>query len=256
MKLNYRDKVILIVLCVLLVLIAGFMLFVKPAIDACNTASDTLESKKVELAELKEKNKKDENLKNEIKEIKAKTTEITDNFYGYQANYKVQDTLSTLFSADGVDIDPNSITITPYGSTILTPYLYVSDIIYTDIDRSIDQYDKLAAGDTTALDEDTTATDTTAAADPTTLSLQAIGCYEITCEFDSTYDGLKVFAQNLTTNREKSMVIKSLTIDDVTGKKDAEQNADDEDAKKDDNETPTIHGSMTLQMIVLKKISN
>ncbi|MBR1423148.1 MAG: hypothetical protein IJ571_06895 [Ruminococcus sp.] len=256
MKLNYRDKVVLIVLAVLLILVGGFVLFVKPAIDDCNTASDTLETKKVELADLKEKNKKDANLKTEIKEIKAKTTEITDNFYGYQVNYKVQDTLSTLFSADGVDIEPESITLTPYGSTILSPYLYVSDMIYTDIDRSVEQYDRLAAGDSTAMNDDTT-TDASSSTDSSNaVSIQAIGCYEISCDFNSTYDGFKTFAQNLTTNREKSMVIKDVTIDDVNGKSD-DDDEDEEEAKKDkEEEAPTIHGSMTMQMIVLKKISN
>ena len=253
MKLNYRDKVILIVLAVLLILVGGFMLFVKPAIDDCNTASDTLESKKVELADLKEKNKKDANLKTEIKEIKAKTTEITDNFYGYQVNYKVQDTLSTLFSADGVDIEPESITLTPYGSTILSPYLYVSDMIYTDIDRSVEQYDKLAAGDSSELNSEET-TDSTADTNATA-SIQAIGCYEISCDFNSTYDGFKTFSQNLTTNREKSMVIKNVNIDDVNGTDDEGPVDEEEEVKKDEDEVPTIHGSMTLQMIVLKKIS-
>ena len=44
MKLNYRDKMILIVVFVLLVIAAGFMLFVKPAIDECSQASSDLES--------------------------------------------------------------------------------------------------------------------------------------------------------------------------------------------------------------------
>ena len=43
MKLNYRDKMILIVVFVLLVIAAGFMLFVKPAIDECSQASSDLE---------------------------------------------------------------------------------------------------------------------------------------------------------------------------------------------------------------------
>ena len=54
MKLNYRDKMILIVVFVILVLVAGFILFVKPAIDDCSQASDDLEAAKVQLSELEE----------------------------------------------------------------------------------------------------------------------------------------------------------------------------------------------------------
>lgn len=32
MKLNYRDKMVLIVVFVLLIIVAGFMLFIKPAL--------------------------------------------------------------------------------------------------------------------------------------------------------------------------------------------------------------------------------
>ena len=52
MKLNYRDKMILIVVFVLLIIVAGFMLFIKPAIDECSQASSDLESAKVQLSEL------------------------------------------------------------------------------------------------------------------------------------------------------------------------------------------------------------
>ena len=54
MKLNYRDKMILIVVFVLLIIVAGFMLFIKPAIDECSQASSDLESAKVQLSELED----------------------------------------------------------------------------------------------------------------------------------------------------------------------------------------------------------
>ena len=60
MKLNYRDKMILIVVFVLLIVVAGFMLFVKPAIDDCSQASSDLESAKVQLSELDDQVAKEE----------------------------------------------------------------------------------------------------------------------------------------------------------------------------------------------------
>ena len=217
MKLNYRDKVILIVLAVLLVLVGGFMLFVKPAMDDCNTASDNLESKKVELADLKEQNKKDANLKNEIKELKTKTNEVAANFYDYQIGYDANKTVFDLFSAEGVDIVPSSMKITSYSST-----------------ETAAKTDAAAAN--------------AAAADGTTNPLAAIGCYEVDVTFTSTMDGFNKFSQNITTSREKSMVIKSVTIDDVNG-------ISEEDAGDDTEKVGKIEGNMKLQMIVLKKIA-
>ena len=69
MKLNYRDKLILIVVFVLLVVVAGFMLFVKPAIDDCSQASSDLESAKVQLSDLQDQVDKDKNLAAEIQSL-------------------------------------------------------------------------------------------------------------------------------------------------------------------------------------------
>lgn len=250
MKLNYRDKVILIVLAVLLVLVGGFMLFVKPAMDDCNTASDNLESKKVELADLKEQNKKDTNLKNEIKELKTKTNEVAANFYDYQIGYDANKTVFDLFSAEGVDIVPSSMKITSYSSTVLTPYLYIDKLNPTEMDVKVDEYNEMnqkSADDKTAAKTDAAATNA-AAADGTTNPLAAIGCYEVDVTFTSTMDGFKKFSQNITTTREKSMVIKSVTIDDVNG-------ISEEDAGDDTEKVGKIEGNMKLQMIVLKKIA-
>ena len=246
MKLNYRDKVILIVLAVLLVIIGGFMLFVKPAMDECNTASENLEAKKVELADLKEENKKDANLKNEIKELKTKTNEVAANFYDYQIGYDANKTVYDLFGADGVDIEATSMMISNYGSTVLSPYLYNTKLVWTDMDMSVESYNKLASGDTKAA-ETTDEESTDAAADATTMA--AIGCYDVDVTFTSTYEGFKKFAQNITTTREKSMVIKTVSIDDVNG-------MSEEDAGEDNKENVgKINGTMQLQMIVLKKIA-
>ncbi len=251
MKLNYRDKVILIVLSVLLVLVGGFMLFVKPAMDDCNKASDELEAKKVELADLKEQNKKDANLKNEIKELKTKTNEVAANFYDYQIGYDANKTVYDLFGAEGVDIDASSMQISTYGSTVLSPYLYNTKLTWTDMDMSVDSYNEMNNKDAKAADKAAknenaaTATDPTAAA-----SMAAIGCYQINVEFTSSYEGFKKFAQNITTTREKSMVIKSITIDDVNGM------SEEEAGEEHEENVGKISGTMQLQMIVLKKIAD
>ena len=257
MKLNYRDKVILIILAVLLVLVGGIMLFVKPAIDDCNTASDQLEAKKVELADLKAKNKKDANLKSEIADLKTKTNEVAENFYDFQVSYKAVKTVADMFNDDSVQLKPSSLGISTYGSTVLTPYLYTTRTVYTDIDMSVEEYDALAKSKDAKVDTEKAANDAVTSGDTVanaTAGMQVIGCYELAVDFKSSLDGFKTFAQNITTRREKSMVIKNVTIDDVTGIKEEGTSGDDEEKIKENE--GLVHGSMTLQMIVLKKIAD
>ena len=80
MKLNYRDKMILIVVFVLLIIVAGFMLFIKPAIDECRQASSDLESAKVQLSELEDQVDKDKNLAAEIQTLYTSTSQVAANF--------------------------------------------------------------------------------------------------------------------------------------------------------------------------------
>ena len=121
MKLNYRDKMILIVVFVILVLVAGFMLFVKPAIDDCSQASDDLEAAKVQLSELEDQIDKDKNLGAEIMELYKSTSQVSANFYDYQTSYRATDKLRELFDAKEVKIDNTSMSISAYGSTVLQP---------------------------------------------------------------------------------------------------------------------------------------
>ena len=50
LKLSYRDKVIFIVVMIILVLVAGFFLFIKPKFEAVESAKYTLETKQSEKA--------------------------------------------------------------------------------------------------------------------------------------------------------------------------------------------------------------
>ncbi len=54
LKLSYRDKVIFIVVMVILVLVAGFFLFIKPKFEAVENAKNILEQKEAEKAEIDE----------------------------------------------------------------------------------------------------------------------------------------------------------------------------------------------------------
>lgn len=232
MKLNYRDKMILIVVFVLLIIVAGFMLFIKPAIDECSQASSDLESAKVQLSELEDQVDKDKNLAAEIQTLYTSTSQVAANFYDYQAAYKATDKVRELFNVDDVKIKNSNMTISSYGSTVLSPFAYESTATATDFDTKVDEYNNASTTDSSAADANTDAN----AADTNETAAQTIGYYSLNIQFKSSLSGFKNFADNLTTNNEKSMVIENVSIENV-------------------NESE-ISGTMTLNMYVLKKLAD
>lgn len=232
MKLNYRDKMILIVVFVLLIIVAGFMLFIKPAIDECSQASSDLESAKVQLSELEDQVDKDKNLAAEIQTLYTSTSQVAANFYDYQVAYKATDKVRELFNVDDVKIKNSNMTISSYGSTVLSPFAYESTSTATDFDTKVDEYNNASKTDSSAADANTDEN----AADTNETAAQTIGYYSLNIQFKSSLSGFKNFADNLTTNNEKSMVIENVSIENV-------------------NESE-ISGSMTLNMYVLKKLAD
>lgn len=232
MKLNYRDKMILIVVFVLLIIVAGFMLFIKPAIDECSQASSDLESAKVQLSELEDQVDKDKNLAAEIQTLYTSTSQVAANFYDYQVAYKATDKVRELFNVDDVEIKNSNMTISSYGSTVLSPFAYESTATATDFDTKVDEYNNASKTDSSAADANTDEN----AADTNETAAQTIGYYSLDIQFKSSLSGFKNFADNLTTNNEKSMVIQNVNIENV-------------------NESE-ISGTMTLNMYVLKKLAD
>lgn len=236
MKLNYRDKMILIVVFVLLIIVAGFMLFIKPAIDECSQASSDLESAKVQLSELEDQVDKDKNLAAEIQTLYTSTSQVAANFYDYQVAYKATDKVRELFNVDDVKIKNSNMTISSYGSTVLSPFAYESTATATDFDTKVDEYNNASKTDSSAADANTDANTDANAVDTNETAAQTIGYYSLNIQFKSSLSGFKNFADNLTTNNEKSMVIENVNIENV-------------------NESE-ISGSMTLNMYVLKKLAD
>lgn len=234
MKLNYRDKMILIVVFVLLIIVAGFMLFIKPAIDECSQASSDLESAKVQLSELEDQVDKDKNLAAEIQTLYTSTSQVAANFYDYQVAYKATDKVRELFNVDDVKIKNSNMTISSYGSTVLSPFAYESTATATDFDTKVDEYNNASTTDSSAADANADAN--AAAEDPNAAAGQTIGYYSLNIQFKSSLSGFKNFADNLTTNNEKSMVIENVNIENV-------------------NESE-ISGTMTLNVYVLKKLAD
>lgn len=212
------------------------MLFIKPAIDECSQASSDLESAKVQLSELEDQVDKDKNLAAEIQTLYTSTSQVAANFYDYQVAYKATDKVRELFNVDDVKIKNSNMTISSYGSTVLSPFAYESTATATDFDTKVDEYNNASKTDSSAADANTDANTDANAADTNETAAQTIGYYSLNIQFKSSLSGFKNFADNLTTNNEKSMVIENVSIENV-------------------NESE-ISGSMTLNMYVLKKLAD
>ena len=208
------------------------MLFIKPAIDECSQASSDLESAKVQLSELEDQVDKDKNLAAEIQTLYTSTSQVAANFYDYQVAYKATDKVRELFNVDDVKIKNSNMTISSYGSTVLSPFTYESTATATDFDTKVDEYNNASTTDSSAADANTDVN----AADTNETAAQTIGYYSLNIQFKSSLSGFKNFADNLTTNNEKSMVIENVNIENV-------------------NESE-ISGTMTLNMYVLKKLAD
>ena len=163
-----------------------------------------------------------------IQTLYTSTSQVAANFYDYQVAYKATDKVRELFNVDDVKIKNSNMTISSYGSTVLSPFAYESTATATDFDTKVDEYNNASTTDSSAADANAADTNETAA--------QTIGYYSLNIQFKSSLSGFKNFADNLTTNNEKSMVIENVSIENV-------------------NESE-ISGTMTLNMYVLKKLAD
>jgi hypothetical protein len=231
MKLNQRDKIVLIGVLVILIWVCGVMFFIKPAIQSVSEASNTLDSKEIELAELNAQIDEDKNLPQETQDAYDTAKETADVFYDkmpqYDAMHIVQQMLEDKTDDDsqaGSDAITNlNLYITEMTVGTLEKYTYNPDVSSTQIDNII-------AGN---LSTDETSTDATI--DVTSVD---VSTYGMSFEFECTKKSLLKFITNLQTNSQKSLVITALEIDDVG----------------DNEESTEIAGEMSLQFMMIPDI--
>lgn len=123
LKLSYRDKVIFIVVMVILVLVAGFFLFIKPKFEAVEQEKANFESKQAEKVEIDAKIDTlpviIDNLKATAEEIGEKQKIFLDEVHPYENEVYIRDALSSL------NLDFSSIN---------TEYTFASPIMRYSVD--------------------------------------------------------------------------------------------------------------------------
>ena len=204
MKLNQRDKILLIGVLVVLIWICGIMFFIKPAIESVSNASKTLDSKEMELDTLNAQIEEDKNLPQETQEAYDKAVETADVFYDKMLQFDAMTIVQGMLDDNQNDgknqIKNSNLYITEMTTAALDRYEYSPDVPSTQIDYIIE-------GNT---EEDGTATGAVAVT-----NIIDVNVYGMTFDFTCTKQALLTFITNLQTNSQKSIVVSELNIKDM-----------------------------------------
>lgn len=223
MKLNYRDKVILISLLVIFVWVIGVMFFIKPKFEELDTANKEFDAQVLVLNAKKEEIAADEGLEDRVKEAYKEVTNIANNFYAKMTTDEVSTKVDELL--DDVKITNDSLSISQYGSATLAFINGTPVEAQTEIDRIA----KTELNPTEGVTEVVTPEET--AKGPVT-----VPAYTIEFGFSCKLDDLKTFFENLRSNNEKSLVVTDCSIADI-------------------NEE-TITGEMTLCLMMMPRMED
>ena len=254
MRLNYRDKVILLILLLVAVWVVGIMFFIKPGIDDINDAKNERESLKATLKERQDKIESQKNLKNEIKESYKKAGKYTECFYDYMLSQDASQLVDDFLDED--EITNLNMEVSEYSSRALVPYAFVTRRITTSNDQQVLDYknaeSNVAAEQAASSSADSTASTSSAANTATantngTTVDQTVACYTMSLKYQGDYDDLKEFCQKLTVNTEKSLVITGLEMTYAN----ADYDENDENAEKKPYE---FEGTITFDMMMIRKL--
>jgi menaquinone-dependent protoporphyrinogen IX oxidase len=253
MKLNYRDRIVLTAVIVILVWVAGVMLFIKPSIERLQNSQTALDDAKATLSDLKERNKADENLPERINKAYEEVTEMTKTFYSMQENQAASQKVDELL--DENDIKNLDLTISQYTPFTLKPYAYVSSKASTEIDEEVQKYIN-----ETGLTPDTADAEAGEKGEAEAVPV-VIGSYEITLSYKGKIDDVEKFCDKMQKSaKEKTMVVKSIDYkfvaetDDEGKPKTEEIQKGKKKVKKTKISDTDVEGTMTLTMMVIEKL--
>lgn len=247
MKLNYRDKVMLTVVIVILVWVAGVMLFIKPAIDDVKDAQTKLDEAKVTLSDLQDRIDEDKDLDARIEEAYNQVIQISNDFYTYQQTQEATKVVDTLLGEDS--IKNSNMSISEYSTVDIEPYAFATSIANTEIDDIVDEYDKIGSETEEDAEGENAEADANAAGASTAQGQaaapqkQVIGNYTISFDFEGELKDVKNFCDKLKSNEFKTLLVNELSL-----KFDEDGSGNLSDSK--------VKGSMNLNMYVLKKLQD
>lgn len=142
MKLSYRDKVIFICAIVVIILVAGFFLFIKPKYEETNSAKGVLESKKAEQAEIEAKINTLPDLIAQLKSLAESVKETQSYFLMEQDPYLNEQFVYDILKSSGVNVTSMNTDYTVAGQ--FNEYnVSVKNVNVYDLLIQADLYDEL-----------------------------------------------------------------------------------------------------------------
>lgn len=254
MKLNYRDRILLTAVIVILVWVAGVMLFIKPAIERLQDSQAALDDAKATLSDLKDRNKADENLPERIKNAYAEVTKLTDSFYSIQETQMVSQEVDDLL--DENKLVNSALTTTDYTVTRLDPYEFQSARPSTEMDTEVQNYIDETGEDVAVVTPENADAEAGANGEAVAAPV-SIGIYEVTIPYKGELEEVEKFCDKLQkTAKQKTMLVKSVNYNfsaetDKEGNPVSEEKNGKSTVKVSDTD---VEGSMTLTVYVVKKL--
>ncbi len=203
MDMNSRDKLILIAVLTIAIWVAGIMFFIKPAIEAVKTASQTLDAKEIELADLQKQIKEDEDLPQQCQEAYDKVVKTAEIFYPMQKQHEammeVQDLLDIKDETKEQDIQNLDMSITTANSVNLARYVFTPSMVTTTFDEIMPEEN---------------------AEENAQIESLSLGAYNMTFNFTAKKEDLLTFFDQIQNKTPRSLIIDSVEIGTVAENED------------------------------------
>ncbi len=198
MDMNSRDKLILVAVLTIAIWVAGIMFFIKPAIEAVRTASQTLDAKEIELADLQKQIKEDENLPQQCQEAYDKVVKTAEIFYPMQKQHEammeVQDLLDIKDETKEQDIQNLDMSITTANSVNLARYVFTPSMVTTTFDEIMPEEN---------------------AEENAQIESLSLGAYNMTFNFTAKKEDLLTFFDQIQNKTPRSLIIDGVEIGTV-----------------------------------------
>lgn len=122
MKLSYRDKIILTVAVIVITLVLGIFLIIKPAITTFNANQATLTAKQQEMADIDAKIAAAQNIDQKITDAYKEGVKLADFFLPQMNTYETDQFLLPYVSANNITI--NSLSLSEPEAVPMENYMY------------------------------------------------------------------------------------------------------------------------------------
>ena len=202
MNMNSRDKLILVAVLVIVIWVAGILVFIKPAIDDVRTASQNLDAKEIELADLQKQIKEDEDLPQQCEEAYNNLVDTAKIFYPVQRQHEAMMEVQGLLDVkEGgeQEIQNLDMSINVQSAVSLARYVFNPDVVETTFDDIIPS---------------------TAAETDVAIEALQLSAYNMSFNFTATKADLMTFLDSLQNKTPRSLVIDSIEVGTVSENED------------------------------------